>query len=185
MTLLSAIDGRIDDVLFDGEGTSSPVAQVAAIAIPAGSYRPLKSAPLTDANVPLGEVDRAAQHHWASIATPSENVLHSQSLRVLRLVVRNAVVFGKNVEAYVVAKDGEVEADVITHEAATSRVIDHAEQIAMALTHHGIHGSDTTPKIVSIVRTGETTVTEVAGNRLIATSTFTVTIVRSQSTRYV
>ena len=184
MTLLSGVNTRIDAILFEGYGTSSPVSQVAAIALPSGTFRPIKTGQLTDANVELNEVDRAVERFWSTIRTPNDNSLHSQSLRRLRLIVRNAVVFGSGAAAYIVTKDSETAATVAVHAAATTRVLEHAEDIAMALSHHAIHGNDTTPPIVSIVRDGDTTTSELAGNRIIATTTYIVTIVRSQAARY-
>lgn len=184
MTLLSEVNARIDAVLFTGYGTSFPDTQVAAVALPSGTFRPIKNGQLTDTNVDLNEIDRAVERYWSTIGTPNNNALHSQSLRRLRLIVRNAVVFGSGATAFVLAKDSETPATVAVHANAAARVLEHAEDIAMALSHHAIHGNDTLPRIVSIVREGDTTTSELAGNRIIATTVYMVTILRTQAQRY-
>lgn len=187
--VLDEPDARIRDILFNGRGSSgSAHAQLLALAV--GRFRAWSEKyALDDPQAPIGAVDRAVQLEWddEQIQTPWNELAGSQ-LRKFQIILKNAVIYGPDSAAHVKPSGSETKSALAVYETARRRVQSDAEEIRRAITFFEIHGSDTSPSIVSITPVSTPTTTRVNGAgawRIIRSTVYAVKLAINTTTSFV
>ena len=180
--ILEGPDTRFRDILFNEYGSGVDfTTQAQTASIPTGRFYPFDGDySIEDSRCPLSESDRRVQLDWDEadeLENAPINENDSKSLETYILTVSNCVVYGPDAGTYLKAAGSEDKASIKKYQRAKRRAQGDAKRIRRALQFKELHGSDTSPQILSVMRIAPTSIVRIEsdkGSRLLAVTKFSV-----------
>lgn len=180
--VLEAPDARFRDILFNARGSGvgfTTEAQKASIE--SGTFFEFDGDySIEDRRCPLSESDRRVQLDWDEadeLENAPINENDSKSLETYILTVSNCVVYGPDAGTYLKVAGSEEKAAIKKYQRAKRRAQGDAKKIRRALQFKELHGSETDPEIISVMRISPTVIVRIEsdkGSRLLAVTKFSV-----------
>lgn len=169
-----ALRTRVEDILFNGRGADGSLgADAQNKSIPVGRFRTsVDNAPVR--GVPSSWTDRAVRLDWRSMGYDGlvPNPLDGPQIKVARVLVSHAVVYGADNAGQVVAASGETPATVVLQ--SQERALMDADRIIRALQCPSLirDTADTNPVPLACTMDGECVLDDGGDGRMYASSQF-------------
>lgn len=172
----ATLEGRLYDIMVNGRGANGALgADALAKSIPVGRFRQARmNAPLRDATYPSVDFDRAVFVEWLADADDPtiNNPIDSPQHREARVAICNAVTYGNAVTDFLVLTGSEVASTVIDQ--PRQRALNDSARIQRALGNPDLlrGGTLLDPAPLACVREGGTTIEDLGGGRMLATTVY-------------
>lgn len=184
----ATLEGRLYDIMVNGRGANGSLGSDAqAKSIPVGRFRQARmNAPLRDTTYPSVDFDRAVFVEWLAdaddptINNPVDNPQH----RVARVAICNAVTYGNAVTDFLVLSGTESAATVIDQ--PRQRALNDSARLQRALGNPDLlrGGTVLDPVPLACVREGGTTIEDMGGGRMLATTVYALRYQMDNATAY-
>lgn len=184
----ATLEGRLYDIMVNGRGANGSLGSDAqAKSIPVGRFRQARmNAPLRDTTYPSVDFDRAVFVEWLAdaddptINNPIDNPQH----RVARVAICNAVTYGNAVTDFLVLSGTESAATVIDQ--PRQRALNDSARLQRALGNPDLlrGGTVLDPVPLACVREGGTTIEDMGGGRMLATTVYALRYQMDNATAY-
>ena len=172
----ATLETRLYDIMVNGRGANGSLGTDAlAKSIPVGRFRQARmNAPLRDITYPSVDFDRAVFVEWLAdaddptINNPIDNPQH----RVARVAICNAVTYGNAVTDFLVLSGTESAATVIDQ--PRQRALNDSARLQRALGNPDLlrGGTVLDPVPLACVREGGTTIEDMGGGRMLASTVY-------------